>query len=145
MLFGVTQLPAPSQAEAGLAAELVAQAPGAQLLPLSQSAHMPALQVPVVRHVFCRVAWHFSCGSGELSATAVHLPGDDGRLQAMHASVQSELQHTPWAQWPDWHLLPALHSPPLGTRPQDPFVQGFPVTHWLSLAQALKQLAPLQR
>ena len=138
-------MPAPSQAEAGVADVLVAQAAGAQFLPLSQLAHTPALQAPVFPHVFCRVTLHFSCGSGELSATAVHLPRDDVKLQAMQASVQSELQHTPCAQWPDWHLLPVLHSPPFGMRPQDPFTQEFPVTHWVSLAQALKQLAPLQR
>ncbi len=137
-------MPAPSQVEAGVADELEAQAAGAQFLPLSQLEHTPALQVPVVPQVFCRVTLHFSCGSGELSATAAHLPREDVKLQAMHASVQSELQHTPCAQWPDWHLLLVLHSPPFGMRPQEPFTQGFPVTHWVSLAQALKQLAPLQ-
>ena len=116
-------MPAPSQAEAGVADVLVAQAAGAQFLPLSQLAHTPALQVPVVPHVFCRVTLHFSCGSGALSATAVHFPSDDVKLQAMQASVQSELQHTPCAQWPDWHLLPMLHSPPFGTRPQEPLTQ----------------------
>jgi len=98
MLFGVTHLPAPSQAEAGVAEVLVAQAAGAQFLPLSQSAHAPDLQAPVVPQVFCRVTAHFACGSGELSATAVHLPSDDVRLQVIHAAVQSELQHTPCAQ-----------------------------------------------
>jgi hypothetical protein len=87
---------------------------------------------------------HFSCGSGELSATGLHLPTDDAKSQAMHASVQSELQHTPCAQWPDWHSLPALHWPPLGIKPQDPFTQRFPPTHCSTLEHALKQLAPLQ-
>jgi hypothetical protein len=62
----------------------------------------------------------------------------------MHASVQSELQQTPCAQWPDWHSLALLQLPPTGMKPQDPFTQGFPVTHCVSLEHALKQLAPLQ-
>jgi hypothetical protein len=98
MLFGVTHLPDPSQAEAGVADVFVAHAAGPQFLPLSQLAQAPDLQAPVVRQVFCRVTAHFACGSGELSATAVHLPSDDVRLQAMQAAVQSELQHTPCAQ-----------------------------------------------
>jgi hypothetical protein len=130
--------------EAGVAAELVAQAAGEQFLPLSQLAHAPALQLPVVPHVFCNVTLHFSCGSGELSATAVHLPADDAKSQAMHASVQSELQHTPWAQWPDWHSLPVLHWPPFGIKPHDPFTQRFPLTHCWTVEHATKQLEPLQ-
>lgn len=98
MVLGVTQRPAPSHAEAGVADESVAQAAGPQLLPLSTLAQRPALHLPVVPQVFAAVTLHFCCGSGELSATAVHVPSDEVKLQVMQASVQSELQQTPCAQ-----------------------------------------------
>jgi hypothetical protein len=55
----------------------------------------------------------------------------------MHASVQALLQHTPWAQKPDLHSVPALQSCPEDLRPQeedeDVIVQTFPAAHWMLL------------
>jgi len=79
------------------------------------------------------VATHLPCGSGALSATAVHKPAVALRLQAMHASVHALLQHTPWAPKPDLHSVPALQIAPLALRPQEAPVHTFPVAHWMLL------------
>jgi len=57
--------------------------------------------------------------------------------------VQALLQHTPWAQKPDAHSVPALHSAPGGFRPQEVLTQKLPETHWLSVVHVLKQLLAL--
>jgi hypothetical protein len=89
----------------------------------------------VVPHVFAWAATQMPCGSGALSATAVHVPAAAVRLQAMQASVQALSQHTPWAQKPDRQSVPTLQFAPRGLRPQDEFWQKLPVTHCLSLTQ----------
>ena len=116
---GVTQAPCPSQAEAGVTDEAVAQTAFLQLSPLAKLAHAPALHKPVVPQLVCAVALHFSCGSGAPSATAVQSPREAERLHARHAPVQSELQHVPCAQWLDWHSLARLHSAPSGLSPHE--------------------------
>jgi len=97
----------------------------------------------VVPQVLAWVTEHFAWGSGALSGTATHNPGVAVRLQALHESVHAFSQHTPWAQNPDWHCVPALQVAPIGSRPQEEFVQKFPATHCESLVQALKQAFPL--
>ena len=99
-LAGVLQVPLPSQVEAGVAEEVLAQTAALQLTPLSTYAQAPATQFPVVPQVPELVATHLPCGSGALSATAVQAPTDAARLQALQASEQAKLQHTPWAQKP---------------------------------------------
>ena len=126
---GVTHAPSPSQAEAGVCEEFVAQAEALQLSPFAKLAHAPALHKPVVPQLVCAVALHFSCGSGPPSATAVQSPRDAERLHAMHAPVQSELQHVPCAQCPDWHSLARLQLAPGGLSPHEALTQKFPVTH----------------
>jgi hypothetical protein len=79
--------------------------------------------VPVVPQVLASVTAHFSCGSGALSATAMHKPGAAGRLQDMHAPAHAFSQQTPWAQKPDLHSVPTLQFAPLGLKPQDAFRQ----------------------
>lgn len=65
--------------------------------------------------------------------TALHRPSDPGKSQDMQALVHAALQHTPWAQKLDLHSVPALHSAPLGLRPQEELTQKVPGTHWLLL------------
>jgi hypothetical protein len=140
---GVAQLPRPSQAEAGVCAEAVAQVADLQASPLAKNAQAPARQAPVVPHVDCAVARHTSCGSGAPSGTAVQSPSVAARLQALQASVQAALQQTPWAQKPDSHSPAALHSAPVGFFPHEPATQKFPGTQSASLVQLRKQLVPL--
>lgn len=144
-LSGVMQAPAPSQADAGVWDELEAQAAGLQLLPLSKNAQTPPLQAPVVPQVAGALTLHLPWGSGAPSLTVVHRPSEPAKLQALQASEQDWLQHTPWAHVPDRHSPPALHAAPLGFRPHDEFSQNCPGTHCLSLAQVEKQLLPLHR
>jgi hypothetical protein len=69
--------------------------------------------LPVIPQTFCDVPFtHTSCGSGAPSGTATHRPSVLVWLQAMQAPEQAELQHTPWAQKPDSHSLPALQAAP---------------------------------
>jgi hypothetical protein len=79
------------------------------------------------------VATQIFCGSGALSATAVQIPFVALRLQAMHAAVHALLQHTPWAQKPDLHSVPAPQIAPFGLRPQEAPVQTSPDAHWMLL------------
>jgi len=91
----------------------------------------------VVPQVAEAVMAHFPCGSGARSATAVQVPADAVRSQAMHASVQALSQHTPWAQKPDAHSLAAAQSAPRGLRPQEPFSQNWPLAHSALVLQAV--------
>jgi hypothetical protein len=122
-LSGVMQAPAPSQVDTGVWDELDAQAAGLQLLPLSTNAQAPPLHAPVVPHVEGALALHLPWGSGAPSLTVAHRPSEPARLQAMQASEQAWLQHTPWAHVPDRHSPPALHAAPLGFNPHDEFWQ----------------------
>jgi hypothetical protein len=72
-----------------------------------------------------------------LSATAVQIPFVALRLHAMHGAVHALLQHTPWAQKPDWHSVPAPQFAPFGLRPQEAPVQTFPDAHWMLLVVQL--------
>ena len=141
---GVTQAPSPSQVEAKTSEVAVEHASSLHLLPLATYVHAPPLQSPVVPHVADAVTLHFSCGSGELSATVVQSPREAERLHAMHAPVQSELQHVPCAQWFDWHSLARVHSAPGGLSPHEELIQKLPDTQSLSFEQTVKQLGPLQ-
>ena len=51
----------------------------------------------------------------------------------MHAPVHAFSQHTPWAQKPDLHSVPAPQLAPGGLRPQEALVQTFPEAHWMLL------------
>jgi hypothetical protein len=68
----------------------------------------------------------------------------EARLQALQASVQAELQHTPCAQKPDWHSPAVLQSAPLGFFPHEPRTQKFPAKQSVSLVQLPKHAFPLQ-
>jgi hypothetical protein len=133
--LGVMQAPLPSQVAAGVTEDVLAQMDGLQLAVEYEQA--PFRQFPVVPQLLDGVATHLRCGSGALSATARQSPRVAVRLQAMHASVHPLLQHTPWAQKPDLHSVPALQSCPEDLRPQeedeDVIVQTFPDAHWMLL------------
>jgi hypothetical protein len=68
---GVTHVPRPSQVEAGVSDEFVAQLAALQLLPSTTYAHFPDWHRPVVPQVDFAVTAHRPCGSGAPSATAV--------------------------------------------------------------------------
>ena len=129
---------------AGVALAAPAHAAGPQFLPLSARAHAPPLQEPVALHISVGEGTQWFCGSGDPSATEAHVPRDAGRLQALQASPQAWLQHTPWAQKPDTHSPAAPHSWPFPFRPHAPPLQDEPRAHWLLLLQEAKQLSPLQ-
>jgi hypothetical protein len=141
---GVAHVPCPSQAEAGVSEEVLEHTACLQASPLAKYAQAPPTHAPVVPQLDCKVAWHSSCGSGDRSATVAHRPSVEGRLQALQASVHARLQHTPWAQFPDWHSPPVLHSAPFGFFPHEPATQKFPATQSVSLVQPAEHAFPLQ-
>jgi hypothetical protein len=117
---GVVHLPLPSHVDAAVDDRPSAvQTAAPQFLPLSQSAHAPDLQSPVVPQVVCLVTGQTPCGSGVPSATAVHVPADVARLQVMQAPVQEVLQQTPWAQKFDRQSVAVLQMAPLGFLPHE--------------------------
>ncbi len=61
----------------------------------------------------------------------------------MHAPVQAPSQHTPCAQKPVEHSLPAAHAAPGGLSPHEPFVHKPPGTHSALVLHAPKQVSPL--
>ena len=73
---------------------------------------------------------HTPWGSALPSATAVHRPGELGRLQDWQEPRQSLSQQTPSAQTLEVHSLPLWHLSPGPLAPQLPF------KHWLPLAQS---------
>ena len=89
------------------------------------------------------VVAHLPCGSGARSATAVQVPADAVRSQAMHAPVHAVSQQTPWAHKPEVQSLPVAHSAPRGLRPQDPLMQNSPVAHSALVLHEVKQMSPL--
>lgn len=142
--FGVTHFPAPSHNEAGVSLVEEEQSADAQFLPLSKYAQAPLLQEPVVWQVDCAVTLHLPCGSGEPSATEVHVPSELDRLQASHDTSQALLQHTPWAQKFESQSAAAPHIAPIGFFPHEPFTQNLPETQSLSAVQIVPQTLPLQ-
>jgi hypothetical protein len=98
----------------------------------------------VVPQLDWAVTTQSSWGSGERSGTALQRPSVEARLQALQASVQAELQHTPCAQDPDWHSPAVLQSAPLGFFPHEPRTQKFPAKQSVSLVQLPKHAFPLQ-
>ena len=122
------QPPRPSQLDAGVCDDVLAQAAALHGSPSAKNAHAPARQVPVAPQVDCATALHCSWGSGAPSGTALQSPNVAARLQALHASVQAALQHTPCEQYclpsaAGWHSFPALQAAPAGLRPHDPLTQ----------------------
>lgn len=120
---GTTHAPLPSQVEAGVTEELVAHAAAPQFWPLGQKAQLPPLHMPVCPQLDIALVLHRFCGSGLPSGTAVQMPAEPVRLQAMQAPLQAALQHTPWAQKPDRHSDPPPQSAPMGCLPHDPLTQ----------------------
>jgi hypothetical protein len=101
-IFGVERFPAHTLAP--------------QLVPEGQSAQAPApSQEPVVPQVEADVAAHSSSGSLP-AAIGPQVPSAPPPFlaaeQAWQSPVQAALQHTPSAQKPEAHSLPAPHAAP---------------------------------
>ncbi len=61
----------------------------------------------------------------------------------MHAPSQEVLQQTPWAQIPERHWMPELHSAPFGLLPHEPFMQMLGGTQSVGFEQLVGQVLPL--
>jgi hypothetical protein len=82
-------------------------------------------------------------GSGP-EATAVHCPIVPVIAHDRQAPPQVVAQQTPCAQNVDWHSTLFEQNAPIGFRPQELFVQTFPVEQEVLSPQLAKQRAPLQ-
>jgi hypothetical protein len=144
--LGVLQTPAPSQNDAAMASEggAVGQLASLHFVVVSHFAQAPALQRPVVPQVMPTVTAQRPCGSAPLF-TCEQVPSVPGKLQDVHAPVQSLLQQTPWAQWPPLHSLLSVQGAGGSFSPQEPFMQVLGFVHWLSLVHLSKHVeVPLQ-
>lgn len=90
------------------------------------------------------VATHLPWGSEAPSGTAVQVPAEARRSQAMQEPVQALSQQTPCAQKPEAHSLAAAQSAPRGLRPHEPPAQNSPGAHCSLVAHVPKQVSPLQ-
>jgi hypothetical protein len=119
------------------------QLEGVQGVEVSKEAQAPPLQAPVCPQLEPTDCPHFSWGSGLPSATAMHNPMLPARLHALHASLQRELQQTPWAQNAETHSMSELHSAPFGFLPHELSLHVLGGTQSVSLVQLRRQVLPL--
>jgi len=141
---GVTQMPAPSQADSGVnRLEVVGQVAGKQGVPDAYRWQAPASHLPLVPQVDGSAVAHSPAGSFDPVATFEHTPAVPA-VHDLHAPVQAVSQQTPCAQNVLRHSAAAEHAAPFSFSPQLLAAQVNGVTHWLLLVQALKQRAPLQ-
>jgi hypothetical protein len=141
--FGVLQAPLPLQVDMGVTELIDEQLESLHLAPLGHTAQAPPWHLPVVPHEAWAVAWQIACGSALPSLTAVQMPGLLDWLQATQAPVQAALQHTPWAQWLDWHSPALPQSAPFGFKPHEPLTQTWPGTQsGVSLVHADRHRVP---
>ena len=143
--LGVTQVPAPSQADSGVKRlVVVGQVADRQGVPDAYRWQAPLSHLPLVPQVDGSAVWHIPAGSGDPVATFEQTPGVPA-VHDLHAELQAVSQQTPCAQKLLRHSAAAEHAAPLSLRPQLLAAQVNGTTHWLLLVQALKQrAAPLQ-
>jgi len=143
--IGVTQLPAPSQVEAGVnVVPVVGQVAPAQGVPCGYFWQAPAWHLPLVPQLV--VAWltQVSAGSGIPVGTGAQVPIMPVSAQDWQALAQAETQQTPCAQLVDWHSDLVEQNAPFGFKPHELPLQTFPVEQSMSAVQPEKQRAPLQ-
>jgi hypothetical protein len=142
---GFTQLPAPSQVDAGVNVVPVAgQLAPAHGVPCTYFWQAPPWHLPLVPQVVPPWSTQVSVGSGIPAGTAAQVPIMPVRAQDWQAPAQAETQQTPWAQLLDLHSDLVEQKAPLGLRPHELLVQTFPGEQSASAVQPVKQRAPLQ-
>jgi hypothetical protein len=116
----VTQVPAPSHADAGVN---VVEPPGhvasPQDSPWGYFWQAPASHMPFVPHVEGACTAHVPAGSGAPGATFVHWPIVPPSAHDLHAPPQADAQHTPWAQMPETHSVSSEQNEPLPFLPHE--------------------------
>jgi hypothetical protein len=96
---GMTQVPAPSQLEAGVkVVPVLGQVAPAQGVPCTYFWQAPAWHLPLVPQLVPPWSAHDSAGSGIPVGTAVQLPRLPDSAQDSQALAQAETQQTPCAQ-----------------------------------------------
>jgi hypothetical protein len=100
--------------------------------------------LPLVPQLAAPVSLHMPAGSALPVATFVQVPKLPDSEQDWQAPPQAELQQTPWAQKPLLHCELDEQVAPLLDGPHEFDAHRFGVRHWVSAAQELKHLLPLQ-
>jgi hypothetical protein len=144
LMGGVTQAPAPSQAEAGVSV----MPPAGQLaaphdVPWAYSWQAPASHFPLVSQVPDRSTQVWE-GSGLLVGTLVQAPIDPDSAHDLQALAQAVAQQTPCAQLSDAHSVLSEQNAPFGFLPQELPTHTLPGAQLTSTAQLPKHLLPLQ-
>ena len=115
---GVTQVPAPSQADSGVnRSVVVGQVEGRQGVPDAYRWQAPASHLPFLPQVDGSAATQMPAGSGDPVATFEQTPGVPA-VHDLHAQLQAVSQQTPCAQNVLRHSAAAEHAAPFSFSPQ---------------------------
>jgi hypothetical protein len=107
---------------AGVSVEPV-QLAATQVVPEAYRRQAPLpLQNPSVPQAAAPLSVHWFSGSCP-AATFMHDPTVPVRAHDWHVPVHAALQHTPWAQKPELHSVPAAQVAPMAFLPQLPALQ----------------------
>jgi hypothetical protein len=141
---GVTQAPAPSQADPGVKVVLPAgQVESRQGVPCGYRWQAPAWHLPLVPQLAAPWSVQVLAGSGLPVGTLVQVPSVPAREHDLQALAQAVLQQIPWAQFPDWHSVAVAHTAPFAFLPQLFTLQTFGGRQLSVRVQAVKHLVPL--
>ena len=141
---GVTQVPAPSQVDAGVSViPLAGQLAAPHGVPCAYSWQAPAAHLPFVAQVPVMLTQVWA-GSGLFTGTLVQVPIVPDSAHDRHALAQAVAQQTPCAQLPDMHSARSEQNAPGGFRPHELPTHTLPGEQFASRAHAPKHLLPLQ-
>jgi hypothetical protein len=141
---GVTQVPAPSQADSGVACCVAAgQLAARQAVPVPHFWHSPASHFPFLPQVDASCIAHRPAGSIVPVATFTQFPSMPA-THDLHALLQAWSQQTPCAQKLLLHSSGAEQLAPKSFLPHEFDAQLFGGRHCAPVVQALKQREPLQ-
>lgn len=136
------QVPLPSQVPTGVAVEPVHDAVP-QLVPAGIGRHAPLpSQVPL--NPQGGLAAQPPCGSIAPAGTGRHVPALPATLHDAQVPQLAVEQQTPSTQLPLSHSAPAAQICPSRFLPHEPLLHTVPGTQSLSMAQAERQVVPLQ-
>ena len=135
-------VPLPSQLPTGIAVDPV-QDTVPQLVPAGIGRHAPLpSQVPL--NPQGGLAAHPPCGSIAPAGTGRQVPALPATLHDVQVPQLVVEQHTPSTQLPLSHSVPAAQICPSRFLPHEPLLHTVPGTQSLSMAQAERQVVPLQ-
>jgi hypothetical protein len=146
LIAGVSQAPLPSQAELGVKFVVDAgQLESMHGVPFRYFWQAPAWHLPFVPHEAPPMSLQMPAGSLAPVETFVQAPSVPDMAHDWHAPVQALSQHTPWAQKPEPHSVPAEQDAPGFLSPHELPLQTLGARQLLPVGvHALKHAVTLQ-